>query len=68
MTAQEYDNLPEKIKNIIDTWDDNLNLYSECNRIQKELETKGWTCDYGLDGMVYDVRELKTNKKEETFN
>ena len=58
MTAEQYDNLPKEIKNIVDSWNDNKELYSECNRIQKELKQKGWTCDYGLDGMVYDVKQL----------
>ena len=58
MTAEEYEDLPKEIKDITDSWDDNKGLYAECNRIQKELEQKGWTCDYGLDGMVYDVRKV----------
>jgi hypothetical protein len=58
MTAEEYEDLPKGIKDITDSWDDNKDLYAECNRIQKELEQKGWTCDYGLDGMVYDVKKV----------
>jgi len=58
MTAAEYENLPQEIKNIVDSWDDYMDLYAECSRIQKELKQKGWTCDYGLDGMVYDVRRI----------
>ena len=58
MTPEEYEELPQPIKNIVDSWDDSKELYSECVRIQKELEKKGWTCDYGLDGMVYDVEKL----------
>tara|TARA_R110000751_G_C13427764_1_gene441154 strand:- start:294 stop:470 length:177 start_codon:yes stop_codon:yes gene_type:complete len=58
MTEEDYINLPQKIKYIVDSWDDNKGLYVECSRIQKELEQKGWTCDYGLDGMVYDVRSF----------
>jgi len=58
MEPGEYEKLPQKIKNIADSWDDNKDLYSECIRIQKELEQKGWTCDYGLDGSVYDVVKL----------
>ena len=57
MTEQEYDNLPLNIKNIVDSWDDNKDLYAECARIKKELNQLGWTCDYGLDGEVYDVRQ-----------
>lgn len=56
MTEKEYDNLPTNIQEIVDSWDDNKNLYEECARIKKELNFLGWTCDYGLDGCVYDVR------------
>jgi hypothetical protein len=56
MTELEYDNFPQEVKAIVDTYDDNENLYEECHRIQKELEHIGWTCDYGLDGEVYYVR------------
>jgi hypothetical protein len=63
MTEQEYGNLPQGIKDIVDSWDDNKELYTECNRIQKELENLGWTCDYGLDGeMVYDVKQVDKRK------
>ena len=38
MTEIEYDNFPQEVKAIVDTYDDNENLYEECHRIQKELE------------------------------
>lgn len=56
MTAEQYDNLPSDVKSIVDSWDDNKELYAECARIKDELNYLGWTCDYGLDGEVYDVR------------
>ena len=58
MTAIEYDNLPDNIKAIVDSWDDNKDLYAECRRIQAELECNDWTCDYGLDGEIFDVKPL----------
>ena len=58
MGEQEYELLPTNVKSIVDSWDDNKDLYKECARIKTELETIGWTCDYGLDGMVYDVVKL----------
>lgn len=57
MTPEQYDNLPQHIKDIVDSWDDNKDLYVECRRIQRELESNGYTCDYGLDGQVFDVRK-----------
>ena len=58
MTPEQYNNLPQNIKDIVNSWDDNKELYSECNRIKKELERNGWTCDYGIDGMIYDVEKI----------
>lgn len=58
MTAEDYDNLPEDVKNIVDSYDDNNDKYSECRRIKAELEQIGWTCDYGLEGEVYDVEKI----------
>jgi len=58
MTEQEYDNLPQQIKEIVDSWDDNKNLYDECARIKHELNKRGFDCEYGLDGMVYDVAPI----------
>ena len=58
MTDNDYESFPQAIKDIIDSWDENKDLYAECRRIKTALEEKGWTCDYGLDGMVYDVVEI----------
>ena len=58
MTEQEYELLPTEVKSIVDSWDDNKDLYGECARIKAELETIGWTCDYGLDGEICDVVKL----------
>ena len=57
--ARAYENFPDEVKCIVDSWDDNKNLYEECARIKVELEHIGWTCDYDLSGEVYDVRENK---------
>lgn len=53
----EYNRLPQHIKNIVDTFDEDKCSYAECARIKKELETVGYTCDYGLDGSLYDIKK-----------
>ena len=58
----EYENLPQHIKDIVDSWDDNKD-YQECSRIKCELEINGYTCDYGLDGQVYDIKPLNKQTK-----
>jgi len=58
MRGQEYNNLPQDIKDVVDSWDDNKDIYAECRRIEQVLNNQGWMCDYGLDGMVYDVKKI----------
>lgn len=56
---EEYDNLPAKIKAILDTHDENKCMYKEAERILKELNKVGWTCDYGLCGEIFDIKPMK---------
>ena len=60
MRGQVYDKLPNYIKDVVDSWDDNKDLYAECRRIEQELNHQGWMCEYGLDGMIHDVTKLLT--------
>jgi hypothetical protein len=60
--AKAYENLPPAVKAVVDSWDDNKNLYEECARIKYQLEEIGWTCDYDLSGEVYDAREKKRKR------
>ena len=59
MKTQEYDTLPQHVQDILYLWDDNNpNPYDECRKTITMLNNVGWTADYGLDGMVYDVKNL----------
>ena len=58
MTSQEYELLPQEVKNIVDFWDEDMDLYVQANKIKTALEYIGWTCDYGLDGEVHTVRPI----------
>lgn len=55
----EYEEMPEEVKDIVDSFDEDKNTYGECLRIKFELQSIGWTCDHGLSGEVYDVREYE---------
>jgi hypothetical protein len=59
MTALEYDNLPDEVKNILSTYDYNAEMYKECIRIQNLLGSINWTCDYDLSGVIFDVKPLE---------
>lgn len=52
----EYDNLPRNIQVILDSFNEEKDAYKECARIAKELNSVGFTCNYGLDGVIYNVR------------
>ena len=58
MEPQEYEALPEEVKNILDSYDDNEDLYKECVRIETQLAGIGYQCEYDLSGTIYDVKPL----------
>lgn len=59
MEAKEYDNLPQEVKAILDTYNEHKDAYKECERIIEELNKIGYTADYYLDGVLFDVKRIK---------
>lgn len=51
MTAEQYDNAPQEVKDILDTFNEEKDSYKECERIIEELNKIGYTADYYLDGV-----------------
>lgn len=64
MTEENYNKLPTKVKEILDTFDDDKSKFAECSRIRKELFDIGWFCDYGLEGEISHVEKLLTVKND----
>ena len=58
MDATQYDNAPQEVKTILDTYNENKDSYAECERIIKELNVIGWDADYYLDGILFDLTKL----------
>ena len=58
MTAEEYDNLPDNVKDIINSFDEDLDSYIECERIISELNLIGYTAEYYLDGVLFNITPL----------
>ena len=58
MTARQYQNLPQNVKDIVDSFDEDLDSYMECERIISELNLIGYTADYYLDGVLFNVVPL----------
>jgi hypothetical protein len=59
MDATQYDNAPQEVKDILDTFDENKDSYAECERIVNELNEIGWTADYYLDGVLFDLQNIE---------
>jgi hypothetical protein len=47
---------PKGVNDIINSFNNNKDSCSEFERIQKELNAINWTCNYGIDGTIYNVR------------
>ena len=52
--------IPAEIQAILDSFEDNS--YEECERVQKELEARGFTFDWGLDAEPYNLRKFELKK------
>jgi len=57
MDAEQYDALPQEVKDILDTHNGD-ECYIQCQRIVDELKLIGWTCDYDLGSGIYDVKPI----------
>lgn len=58
MTAEDYDNLPDNVKDIINSFDEDLDSYVECERIISELNLIGYTAEYYLDEVLFNITPL----------
>ena len=56
---EEYDFLPEEVKMVWDSYDENKDGYEECKRILEECNKIGWTFEYGLAAIPYDFRKIR---------
>lgn len=61
MTLKEYEVLPDVVKDIVSTYDEDEDPYKECERITSQLFAIGWQCDYDLSGVIFDIEPIKTN-------
>jgi len=50
--------IPFKVQEILDTFTFDDNSYETCDELVKSLESIGYTCDYGLDAIPYELKKL----------
>jgi hypothetical protein len=56
---EDYENLPDHIKAILDSFDEDGDSFKECERVEKELEVYGYSVDYDLSGELFDLENHK---------
>jgi hypothetical protein len=54
--------LPQEVRDILAKYDEMGTSYDTCNNLIKELEQVGYTCEYGLDGIPYELQTIEINK------
>lgn len=52
------DSIPKNIQDILDTFNQDADRYSECQRILNKIKPLGYSFEYGLDGEPYELIKL----------
>ena len=65
---EDYENIPPKVQKVLDKYAESFEDedYAGLGKAQKELEKIGYTFDFYLDGVAYDLRPVGTKGKSET--
>ena len=55
---EKYDELPLEVLDILEKYSDMDETYENCGNMVTELESVGYTCDYYLDAVPFDLRKI----------
>jgi hypothetical protein len=57
---EDYENIPESVQNVLDEYSDAFENggYEELGNALSEMRSIGYTFDYGLDGVAYNLRKI----------
>jgi len=64
---EDYDNIPEKVQKVLTKYAEAFEEgdYDGLKKANKAVEKVGYTFEYGLDGIAYDLRPIGTKGKSE---
>jgi hypothetical protein len=64
---EDYQDIPTKVQKVLDKYQEDIEDgdYKGLEKALKELEKIGYTFEYGLDGIAYDLRPIGTKGKSE---
>ncbi len=67
---EDYQNIPKKVKVVLDKYEEDFQdgNYKGLAEALKELKAIGYTFDYYLDGVAYDLRKIGQKGKSEANN
>lgn len=58
---EDFDNLPSDVQAVIMKFDASEQNYNTCQKLVDALEEVGYTCEYGLSAVPYNLRKLENN-------
>ena len=56
-----FENIPEELEVVMEKWQQKIENgldYEDCANFQKDCEDLGYTFDYGLDSVPFDLRKI----------
>jgi hypothetical protein len=54
---EHYDNLPKELKKVLDKYPE-VETYDDCEKMLKDMNKIGYTFDYYLDAIPYNLRKI----------
>ncbi|WP_078406545.1 JAB domain-containing protein [Elizabethkingia anophelis] len=60
-----FEHIPQELEEVMEKWQEKIENgldYNDCANFQKDCNTLGYTFDYGLDAMPFDLRKIDLNE------
>jgi hypothetical protein len=55
---EDFANLPQSVQDVFEEFSTDELTYDNCQALLNALEPLGYTFEYGLDGVPYDLRRI----------